>query len=116
MSPNRAPPSLAAAVYEDWSLDQSLQFLKDQGIAVRDSANLGEVQKQVADNADAAAKVCQRLVASDLADMRYSGELQPLALHKATLRLFRTMSLTRMFCSALKLSGLTVFSDGPRAS
>jgi hypothetical protein len=47
--------------YEDWSLDQSLAFLKDQGIKVRDSPTLEEVRKQVLANADAAATVCSPL-------------------------------------------------------
>jgi len=42
-------------VYEDWSLDQSLEFLKAQGVAIRDSKNLAAIQSQVAENADAAA-------------------------------------------------------------
>ena len=45
-------------VYEDWSLDQSVAFLKEQGIKVRDSPTLEEVRKQVLANADAAATVC----------------------------------------------------------
>jgi len=44
--------------YEDWSLDQSVAFLKEQGIKVRDSPTLEEVRKQVLANADAAATVC----------------------------------------------------------
>jgi hypothetical protein len=43
--------------YEDWSLDQSLAFLKEQGIKVRDSPTLEEVRKQVLANADKAATV-----------------------------------------------------------
>jgi hypothetical protein len=46
-----------SAVYEDWSLDQSLEFLKAQGVAIRDSKNLAAIQSQVAENADAAATV-----------------------------------------------------------
>jgi hypothetical protein len=46
-----------SAVYEDWSLEQSVQFLKEQGVVVKDSLNLASVQQQVADNADAAATV-----------------------------------------------------------
>jgi hypothetical protein len=44
-------------VYEDWSLDQSIAFLKEQGIKVRDSPTLEEVRKQVLENADLAATV-----------------------------------------------------------
>jgi hypothetical protein len=48
--------------YEDWSLDQSLAFLKEQGIKVRDSPTLEEVRKQVLANADKAATVSFFLV------------------------------------------------------
>lgn len=47
----------AIAAYEDWSLDKSVAFLKEQGVAIKDSATLPEIQKQVAAHADAAAKV-----------------------------------------------------------
>ena len=72
MAPFLTPPSLAhnantlllslssfatAAVYEDWSLDQSVAFLKEQGIKVRDSDTFGDVQKLVAEHADSAATV-----------------------------------------------------------
>lgn len=46
-----------SAAYEDWSLEQSLQFLKAQGIAVKDSIASSDVQKLVLENADAAIKV-----------------------------------------------------------
>lgn len=51
------PANWIAAAYEDWPLDKSIAFLKEQGVAIKDSATLPEIQKQVAAHADAAAKV-----------------------------------------------------------
>lgn len=51
------PPALATAAYEDWSLDDSIAFLKQQGVKVKNSQSLEDVRKLVADHADAAAKV-----------------------------------------------------------
>lgn len=49
--------STHTAIYEDWSLAQSAQFLKEQGVAVKDSDTLAELQAQVANYADKAATV-----------------------------------------------------------
>lgn len=51
------PTNKAVAAYQDWSLDKSIAFLKEQGVAIKDSATFPEIQKQVAAHADAAAKV-----------------------------------------------------------
>jgi hypothetical protein len=51
------PLALATAAYEDWSLDDSIAFLKEQGVKVKNSQSLEDVRKLVADHADAAAKV-----------------------------------------------------------
>lgn len=45
------------AAYQDWSLEQSLDFLKSQGVKVKDAATSSDVQKLVAQHADAAASV-----------------------------------------------------------
>lgn len=54
--PPQQPTNKAVAAYEDWSLDKSIAFLKEQGVAIKDSATFPEIQKQVAAHADAAAK------------------------------------------------------------
>lgn len=46
-----------SAAYQDWSLEQSLDFLKAQGVKVKDAATSSDVQKLVAQHADAAASV-----------------------------------------------------------
>ena len=77
------------AVYEDWSLEQSLAFLKEQGIKVRDSQSLEEVRKQVAANADAAATVCHfriYLECPSHAELNFSGVPVPPVRLRLTLR------------------------------
>lgn len=50
-------PVHTIAVYEDWDLQKSLDFLKEQGVAVKDSLSLADAQKLVAERADQAATV-----------------------------------------------------------
>ena len=49
--------TLSLAEYEDWSLDQSIEFLKEQGVAIANNPTLQDVQKLVAERADTAATV-----------------------------------------------------------
>lgn len=79
-------------MYEDWSLDKSVQFLKEQGVAVKDSATLAEVQAQVANYADKAAHVSEQ--AEKMGD-RADGSMVPLEL--VPVRLTLRLPTTRMW-------------------
>ena len=88
-----------AAVYEDWSLDQSVQFLKEQGVAVKDSATLAELQAQVANYADKAATVsvlARWLVMSTI--LTFSGVPPPLERDRHTSRSDPKRLSTRKCC------------------
>lgn len=86
----------STAVYEDWDLQRSLQFLKEQGVAIKNSPTLQDAQKLIAERADAAATVRPSPPTWYNPDVS-SGELLPLVVHKHTTRPTASLWLKREF-------------------
>ncbi len=61
-------------MYEDWSLEQSVEFLKEQGVAIANNPTLQDAQKLVAERADAAATVSGLPSSSSIAVLLGEGD------------------------------------------